>query len=203
MYSQINGISMSISLRPTFANICFYKQDLLARVKWLNHYTRYINDTLCVLDNDVEPVVIYEALTHCSWFEIYMWPELWWCAFFSEFICTQISFSHTVPKTNFHGLYTSWDYFCSANQRIIFVDRPMLRRIRKDSLLSHPRISSVIYKFTSKRDTDYVDRMEARINQHVPANIRKCNVENVHRGGNTICSAIAERFFKNAMCPFL
>lgn len=76
----------------------------------------------------------------------------------------------------------------------------MLRRIRKGDLLSHHRISLVIYKFTSQRDTDYVDRMEAKVNQHVPANIRECNV---HRGGNTICSGIAEHLFKKSNVPVL
>lgn len=91
-------------------------------------------------------------------------------------------------------------YF-SANLRALFgVARPMLRPTRKDHLSTHP-ISSVIYRFRCQCDVDYVgktgQRLEARNNQHVPGNIRKGIVGNLHKCVNISGSEIAEYFIKN------
>lgn len=39
----------------------FYKQKLLARIEGTRYYVRYMDDTFCVFENNVEARVFYEA----------------------------------------------------------------------------------------------------------------------------------------------
>lgn len=54
---------MDSPLGPMMITIyCFYKQDLLARIKGPNYYVRYVENIFCMSVNVVEAKVFYQAL---------------------------------------------------------------------------------------------------------------------------------------------
>lgn len=76
----------------------------------------------------------------------------------------------------------------------------MLRSIRKNVQLTHHIISCVIYKFRCQWYADSVgrtgQRLEARINQYVPAIIRKGKLDILHIHVNVSDSAKAEHLIQ-------
>lgn len=89
------------------------------------------------------------------------------------------------------------------NSSIDFGAGPMLRPIRNIVLPTH-RIISVTYKLRCQCVADYIDRtvqkLEAPIDQHIPADIRKGNVDILHRYIHVSGSVKTKHLIKNQQC---
>ena len=83
--------------------------------------------------------------------------------------------------------------------KIIFSSKPMLPNACKDRLPTHA-MSNVIYLFECRCRARYVgkttQRLEARIKQHVPANLRK----KVNNTDKNVDSAIGRHLLSNVNC---
>lgn len=72
------------------------------------------------------------------------------------------------------------------------ISQPILKFIRKNVLFSPYRVGSKVYNFKCQCDAEYIGRtgqkLKVRINQYVPAEIRREQYENLHTLLNTsIC----------------
>lgn len=87
-----------------------------------------------------------------------------------------------------------------VNPCIVFNTQPMLRSVHKDALASY-HFSSIIYNF--KYQCDYISRttqrLEKRINQHVPASIHKGQFSNLYRCMTTFISVIEHLINNNSL----
>lgn len=88
------------------------------------------------------------------------------------------------------------------NPIIVFGTRPMLRPIRKGILHIH-HVNLVLYQFRCQCDAEYAGRMtqrlEAPINQHLPANIRKGKLDKLHSCVSATGSATSEHLIKSQL----
>ena len=95
--------------------------------------------------------------------------------------------------------------FDSVTLRVHLVSRPMLKTATKDVLPTN-RQSSVLYRFTCSCDSSYIGktsrRLQDRINEHVPPNVRKTISQNPPIPPRKLVhsSAIAEHLLNNPGC---
>ena len=95
--------------------------------------------------------------------------------------------------------------FDSMTLRVHLVSRPMLKTATKDVLPTN-RQSSVLYRFKCSCDSAYIGktsrRLQDRINEHVPANVRKIISQTLSIPTRKLVhsSAIAEHLLNNPGC---
>lgn len=53
----------------------FHEQELLAHIEESRYYVRYVDDTFCVLENEVETRAFHQAI-HCTWCCISQWKMM-------------------------------------------------------------------------------------------------------------------------------